>query len=226
MDAIPEISNYFMPFETALTEEQKTWLKGKINIINYNTKEILFKQGTRTSHIMFIIEGLVKIFKEGKNDKTHILGLSSRWEFIGLLSFFGHELHQYSAATVEKTKVAMIESSAFRTLLAENPTFGLQIIKTISKEGLFIFEKLINQTYKQLPGRMADVMLYFSEVIYKSHTFTFPLTRKELAELAGTTKESFIRTLTEFKNDKIINLDGSRVEIVNMDIIKTLHEIG
>ena len=50
--------------------------------------------------------------------------------------------------------------------------------------------------------------------------------RRELAELAGTTKESFIRTLTEFKNDKIIYLDGSRVEILSMDIVKTLSELG
>jgi CRP-like cAMP-binding protein len=56
--------------------------------------------------------------------------------------------------------------------------------------------------------------------------FTFPLTRRELAELAGTTKESFIRTLSEYKNDRIINLDGSRVEIVSMDIVRTLSELG
>jgi CRP-like cAMP-binding protein len=84
----------------------------------------------------------------------------------------------------------------------------------------------MNQTHKQLPGRIADVLLYFSEVIYESDTFDFPLTRRELAELAGTTKESFIRTLTEFKNDKIIKLDGSHVEIISNDIVKTLCELG
>jgi len=68
--------------------------------------------------------------------------------------------------------------------------------------------------------------LYFSENIYQSETFLFPLTRRELAEFAGTTKESFIRTLTEFKNDKIIDLDGSKVTIRSMKIIKTLSELG
>jgi CRP-like cAMP-binding protein len=84
----------------------------------------------------------------------------------------------------------------------------------------------MNQTHKQLPGRIADVLLYFAEQIYRQPHFDFPLTRRELAELAGTTKESFIRTLTEFKNDKIIYLDGSRVEIISMDIVKTLSELG
>lgn len=81
-------------------------------------------------------------------------------------------------------------------------------------------------SHKQLPGRIADVLLYFSEVIYGSEKFTFPFTRRELAELAGTTKESFIRTITEFKNDKIINLDGATVDIVAMKIVRTLSELG
>jgi CRP-like cAMP-binding protein len=96
----------------------------------------------------------------------------------------------------------------------------------ISKDGLFIFDRLMNQTHKQLPGRIAEVLLYFSEEIYGNTIFDFPLTRRELAELAGTTKESFIRTLTEFKNDRIVKLDGSHVEIISMDIVKTLCELG
>ncbi|MGC9342824.1 MAG: helix-turn-helix domain-containing protein [Bacteroidales bacterium] len=55
---------------------------------------------------------------------------------------------------------------------------------------------------------------------------TLPFTRKELAEFSGTTKESFIRTLTEFKNDKIIEIDGASISIKSMDIIRTLSNLG
>ncbi len=84
----------------------------------------------------------------------------------------------------------------------------------------------MNQTQKQLPGKIADVLLYFSKEIYQSNKFTLPLTRRELAQFAGTTKESFIRTLTEFRNDKIIMLNGSEVEIISLDISNTLSEFG
>jgi CRP-like cAMP-binding protein len=80
--------------------------------------------------------------------------------------------------------------------------------------------------YKQLPGRVADIILYFSEDIYGTQTFSFPLTRQELAELAGTTKESFIRTLSEFKNDKIIEMEKNAVTISSLNIIKTLSRLG
>ena len=102
----------------------------------------------------------------------------------------------------------------------------MHIINQLSKDGLFIFDRLMSQSHKQLPGRIADVILYFSDVIYNNPEFEFPLTRRELAELAGTTKESFIRTLTEFKNDKIIDLEGSKVKINSLKIIRTLSELG
>ncbi|MCK7511954.1 MAG: Crp/Fnr family transcriptional regulator [Desulfobacterales bacterium] len=127
---------------------------------------------------------------------------------------------------VEPAEIYYIDINAFRNVLMQNGKYSLKVISKLSTDGLYIFDRLMAQSHKQLPGRIADVILYFSEVIYKNTTFTFPLTRRELAELAGTTKESFIRTLTEFKNDKIIHLDGSHVEIVSMKIIKTLSELG
>ena len=226
-DSIPEhpcISH--MPYSQLLTEEQKDLLRNNSNGVKYSKKDTVFLQNTRTSHIMLIVSGLVKIFKEGRNERTVLLRIALPGSYIGLLSVMGDQLHQYSAAAIENSEVWFVDINAFKNVLLENGKFSIQLMSIISRDGLFIFRRLMNQTHKQLPGRIADVLLYFSEVIYKNTIFDFPLTRRELAELAGTTKESFIRTLTEFKNDKIIRLDGSHVEIISMDIVKTLSELG
>ncbi len=215
-----------MPFAQLLSAEQQEFLGKNSSVVKYHNKDVVFRQGTRTSHIMLMVSGLVKIFKEGHNERTVLLKLASCGEYIGMLSVMGDQIHQYSAAAIEASEICFIDINAFRNVLMENGRFSLQHMGQISQDGLFIFNRLINQTHKQLPGRIADVLLYFSENIYGKSRFDFPLTRRELAELAGTTKESFIRTLTEFKNDKIINLDGSRVQIISMDIVKTLSELG
>ena len=111
-------------------------------------------------------------------------------------------------------------------VMEQNGKFAASLLHLLSLTGLHLLDRLLAQTHKQLPGKIADVLLYFSEVIYKSNKFSFPFTRRELAELAGTTKESFIRTLTEYKNDKIIELNGSEVEIKSLKIVKTLGELG
>jgi CRP/FNR family transcriptional regulator, polysaccharide utilization system transcription regulator len=221
-----EIDPLVLPHFDVLTDEEKALLIKNSNLVKYNVKDVIFKQNTRTSHIMFVRTGLVKLYKEGRSNKTIILRLSLPGDYIGLLSVFGSELHEYSAAAIEPTDIYFIDITVFRNLINQNGKFAMRLLKLVSSDGLFILEKLMSQAHKQLPGRIANVLLYFSEEIYKDLTFKFPLTRRELAELAGTTKESFIRTLTEFKNDKIIELTDSKVEIKSLKIVKTLNELG
>ena len=214
------------PFYEFLTPNEIQEIKQHSNIVNFQKHDIIFRQQTRTSHIMYLKSGLVKIFKEGRMGKTVILNLDTSDKFIGLMSVFGKDIHEYSAAAVENTEILFIDIGVFRSIIQTNGGFAQRLINQLSTQGLYIYSRLMAQTHKQLPGRMADVLLYFSETIYKDLRFSFPLTRRELAELAGTTKESFIRTLTEFKNDKIIELSGSEVEIKSLKIVKTLSELG
>jgi len=110
--------------------------------------------------------------------------------------------------------------------MVENGEFASVLLRHASEEGLTITTKLMNQFQKQLPGRVAEMLLFFSEKIYHSTAFLLPLSRRELAEFTGTTKESMIRTLAEFRHDKIIKLDGKKVEITSPDIIHTLNRLG
>jgi cAMP-binding proteins - catabolite gene activator and regulatory subunit of cAMP-dependent protein kinases len=225
-DQTSEIKDFYLPFMNLLTEEQIDVISKNSNVVRYKNRDVIFLQNTRTSHIMFIKSGLVKIYKEGRNGKILILRIETPNNYLGLMSVFGHDIHQFSAAAIENAEIYFTDITVFRNLIKENGLFALKLMNVISIDGLFLYDRLMSQSHKQLPGRIADVLLYFAEKIYHNTTFTLPLTRRELAELAGTTKESFIRTLTEFKNDKIIELDGSTVEIKSLKIIKTLSDLG
>lgn len=220
------VTEAVIPFVQFLKEDEIIEINRNSNLVNYDKREIIFRQNTRTSHIAFIKSGLIKIFKEGRNNKFIIIKIAKPGEYFGFLSTYGSELYQYSASAIIPSEIVFIDNNVFNNILKKNGDFAFKIINTISSKGLYMLDRLMSQSHKQLPGRIADVILYFSEKIFKSTEFEFPFTRRELAELAGTTKESFIRTLAEFKNDKIINLDGSRVTINSMKIIKTLSELG
>jgi len=215
-----------IPFGNLLSDIEIQSVIDNSNSVNFNKKEILFRQNTRTSHIMFIKSGMVKIFKEGRNGKFIILKVAMPGDFLGLLSIYGGDTHHYSSSAIQPSEICFVDINVFNKILYSNGEFAAKIINHISNDGLFIFNRLMSQSHKQLPGRIADVILYFSEAIFKNIEFEFPFTRRELAELAGTTKESFIRTLAEFKHDKIIDLDGSVVKINSLKIVKTLSELG
>ncbi len=215
-----------IPFGELLTEEESIEINNNSNIVKYDKREIIFRQNTRTSHIMFVKSGFIKIYKEGRNNKFIVLKIAIPGEYLGFMSIFGNDMHQYSASAIQPSDICFIDYAVFNKILKSNGEFALKLINILSVSGLYIFERLMSQSHKQLPGRIADVILYFAEIIFKSTSFEFPFTRRELAELAGTTKESFIRTLAEFKHDKIIDLEGSRVTINSMRIVKTLSELG
>lgn len=215
-----------IPQDYCLLPYEVEEIRQNTQVATYQKREMIFRQNTPTSHIMYVISGMVKIFKEGRNNRRFILKIAMPGDCIGLMSDYGHSKHQYSASAVQTTEIGYVDRQVFDGILKRNSDMALSVIRKLSVDGLFIFERLIRQSHKQLPGRIADVILYFADVIYKQEDFEFPLTRRELAEFAGTTKESFIRTLAEFKNDKIINLDETRVSIKSMKIIRTLSELG
>jgi CRP-like cAMP-binding protein len=206
--------------------EELEAMRAATHVVTFQKREVIFRQNTPVSHVLIVRSGLVKIYKEGRNKKNFILKIASEGEFIGLMSVFSNSMNQFSASAIETTEIGFVSLKSFIEVINKNGCFANSIIRSLSEEGLFIFERLIGQSHKQLPGRIADVILYFSDTIFKKEEFIFPFTRRELAELAGTTKESFIRTLSEFKNDKIISLDGSKVNINSMKIIRTLSELG
>jgi len=221
-----EEQEFMIPFQNYLSEDESRLIQENSNIVNYKAHDVIFKQNTRTSHIMFIKSGMVKLYAENRNQKPKILKLGTPQEYLGLNSVFGEETFSYSAVAIQKTEIFIIDFTIFEQILQNNGQFSYNLLRHISANNLGLFSRLISQSQKQLPGRIADVILYFTNHIYHSKNFSFPLTRTELAELAGTTKESLIRTLTEFKNDKIIKLEGKKVSIISLDILKTLSRIG
>lgn len=221
-----DVFDLFFPNKDIISPNDIDLIKTNCKIVQYQKKDVIFKQDTLTSHIMFVKSGLIKIFKQGKNNKSIILKLVTPGNFLGLISIFGEDTFQYSAAAIEDTEILFVDMNTFHSILINNGEYTTSLLKNLSKENLHVIDRLIAQYQKQLPGKLADLILYFAEKIYHAEHFDLPLTRNELAELAGTTKESLIRTLTEFKNDKIIELDGKTVKIKSMDIIKTLSRIG
>lgn len=215
-----------LPISILLNDREKNQILENINIVEYNRRDIILKQNSRTSHILYLASGLVKISRELRKGKHIILKLQNSGDFIGISSILGSESFDFTVSAVEECTAVYIDVNIFTSILERNGLFCIDIARQISKNTIFNVNRLSGLLYKQLPGRVADLILYFAENIYHSNTYKFPLTRQELAELCGTTKESLIRTLSEFNHDRIIEMERSSVKIISVDILKTLSRLG
>jgi CRP-like cAMP-binding protein len=209
-----------------LSADEINTIKENSHLKTFCKKDSLFEESAPAENLVFLKSGLVKLSKDLKHNRSLILKISTPGEFIGIMSQFGKKTYEYSATAIVDSEAYYIDSNVFSSILENNGKYAVYLMNIICAESLYIFNRIILQNHKQLPGKLADIILYFSETIYNSNSFVLPLTRTELAELAGTTKESFIRTLTEFKNDKIIQIDNKSITIVSNEILKTLSRIG
>lgn len=185
----------------------------------------MFKQGTPSPHFLCLTQGLAKIYIEGYG-KNLILSLVKPVEYILGPGIFVDGRHHYSASAVEDSTACMVDVNTYKQIVRQNPDFAEEFIKRISLMTIFNFEQAVSLTQKQMHGRIADALLYLSEKIYCSNPFEMTISRQDLADISGMSKESAIRILKEFKEEGILSSDGNAFTIINSRLLKQISETG
>lgn len=209
-----------------LTKEEQKLLDENSMEVNYKKGEVLCKHGTLAPHIIYLKEGLAKIYLEGVNDSL-ILKIIPPGNLVGLTSILeDNNIFHYSAVTYMDSKAQLIDINVFRKIIKQNSEFASSIINILCENSLQTFGRFFCLTHKQLYGRLADILLCLAERIFKTQKFELNLSRKELAELTGMSTESVIRMLKKFKDDGIISMDGKMVDISNTELLRKISEYG
>ena len=131
-----------------------------------------------------------------------------------------------SIHTLEDSIVCFIDKNTFFKLLEENKNFCKEFMKLTQNNLINTLHRLINLNQKQNQGKIAEALLYLSEEIYESNSFTLSISKVELSEMAGMSKESTFKILKSFDNDGIINIGGSTIEILNQDLLNQISNKG
>ena len=209
-----------------LTEAQKELIDKNKVVVQYNKGEIICKQGSFASHIIFLTSGLAKVYLEGK-PKNLILKISPEGNLIGLPSIYdGNNVFLYSAATYTHSTVELIDINIFKQLIRENPKFAYRVINVLNENTVQIYGRFYCLTNKQLHGRVADILLCLSQRIFNMMEFDLPLSRGDLAELTGMSTESVIRVMKDLKDDGPIETTGKSVKILNYEMMSKISEFG
>ena len=157
---------------------------------------------------------MAKIHIEGPYHEQ-IVRIVKAPSYLGLPTTFGDKINQYSVTVIDTAEVCFIDIETFRYLLKTNPDFSYEIMLELCRNELEVFCRCANRTQKQIRGKIADVLLEFSDKIYNSTIFTLPLTQEDLGDLVDSSRESISRVLTEFDKDGIIKIVGKKIEILN-----------
>ncbi len=209
-----------------LTDEERRLLDDHSVRIKYKKKEIICKQGSFVSHVMYMEQGLAKVFMDdGQN--TLVLKILPSGNLLGLTSVSENlGTYQYSAMAYVDSEVKLIDISVFRQLLSRNPGFAREVIDILSANSVQIYGRFFCLTHKQAYGRLADIILCLSSRVFRQQEFDLPLSRKDLAELSGMSPETVVRMLKKFHDDGLIHMDGKRFRILDDERLQKISEIG
>ncbi len=209
-----------------LNKEQLERLNSSAVRVSFKPGEIILKQGALASHIVHLTSGYARFYIETGDGKNLIVKILKPHEFAGITSLYANKQYAFSLAALGETQVCLFDKSVFLSLTNENSIFANVLNQWYCESHSQIFNKLKIFGSRQLHGRVADSLLYLADEVFRSDRFNLMLSRKEFAELAGTSKEGLIRILSEMRNDKIINLDDREVEIIKKDLLERIREIG
>ncbi len=193
---------------------------------SYRKGEMIFKQGSASSHMLMLTSGLVKIYLEGTNGKGLILKLIKPIQLFGGSGIFLDGRNYYSATALENTTVCYITQQKFREAIRSNPDFAEKFIEHINRNAIFNFGRFSDLTQKQMPGRVADALLYLSKDIFESTDFHLCMSRQDLADMTNLSKESVIRILKEFKEEGVVCITGDHIEIKKPKELEKISIIG
>ena len=198
-----------------LDDKQLELLADNNTEVSFEKGETLFKQNSLTSHVIYVKSGLIKLHLLGPSKREQILKIAKSGVYLGIQSIIGGRVNNFSATAINKVTTCFIDVAIFKKLLFLNPLFTYHILECVCQEGLCQIHKFVNQSQKQLAGKLAEALLTFTNEIFNSNEFELPISRQDLANLIGTTRESTISMLQEFKNDGVLEVQAKKFKILD-----------
>jgi CRP-like cAMP-binding protein len=188
--------------------------------------ELVCEEGEKIREFMYLKNGLVKIFKKMDDKRDQIIKIARPFDFVSMLSVFSDTNYKYSVSALEDSTVCYIDLNVIMNMVTTNGRFALDLLRIMSKNSDDLINTNINISKRNLKGRIAYVLIYLSDCIYKNNIFELPVSRKEIVEFIDMTTENVIRTLSEFRKDNIIKINGKIIEIADSRRLKQICEFG
>ncbi len=190
----------------------------------FKKHDIICRQGTEVTHALYLVKGSAKLYIEGLNNRNIILYLLKPPAYIGLLSFFETPSYSYSVSAIEESEVCFIELDVVKKLYIDNHNLLLSLNKAFGKSVSNILKKIISLNQKQIRGRIAETLIYLSELNH-CNKFNLQLSRKEIGEMIAISEENAVRLLSEFAKENIIKINGREIEIIDMPLLKKICDV-
>jgi CRP-like cAMP-binding protein len=212
-----------------LTEKERDILRKNSGIQHFKRNELIYVEGDEPRDMMCLLNGKVKIFKEGVGGRSQIIRMIKPIQYFGYRASFAQENYLTNASAFEASTVCMIPMTIVTGLLKDNLNLAMFFIRQLSVDLGIADERTVNLTQKHIRGRLAESLLFLKDsygLEEDGATLSIYLAREDLASLSNMTTSNAIRTLSTFASERIIALDGRKIKLIDQDRLKKISKLG
>ena len=212
-----------------LTDEQKETLQKLIQVRSYKKNEIIYSEQGLPDRLLCVVEGKVKIYREGIGGRSQIMRMITSVGYFGYRAYFAGERFVTNAMAFEPTVICSFPMHVVEEVARENNRLAFFFIHRLASDLGEADERTVNLTQKHIRGRLAENLLFLKEnygLEADGATISVYLSREDLASLSNMTTANAIRTLSSFASERIIAIDGRKIKIIDEEQLKKISKIG
>jgi len=194
--------------------------------MKYQKGETILKQGAKSTGLLYLHSGIVKFSFKTEDQRNIITTIVRGPKLLGGANLFFKDINIFSIVAVEDCDVCYIDSNALRSVALNNGRYTLAMFESTASMFQHSIFNFISLAHNHVNGWIASILLYLWEHVYEGSGYDFIISRKEIAEFAACSHENVINTLSKFKKEGLIELNGKKIEIVNIEALKELSKKG
>lgn len=208
IENIEDLKNYFCDFGLSK---------------NYKKGEIIYKEGEYSNHIYLVYKGSVKSYKIDEFGKELILNIHKGDDFIGLSAIIDNSHYYESVMAMDAIEIIQVPKNILQQILENNYKLSLDIFQLINENLTEVKEQLLQMAYGSMRKKTAQTILKFAKMMSHKPSDSINISRRDLAGVAGIATESLIRTLTDFKKNGILEIEGRNIRILDLKKLEAIN---
>ncbi|QNK77105.1 response regulator [Winogradskyella sp. PAMC22761] len=209
--------------ELKTLNDLKNFFDDNGTVFKYKKSANIYKEGQNSNYIYLILSGVVKCFKYDEEGKELTTALHKEDDIFGYTSFTQNIPYKESATTMTEVEMVGVSKSELKEVLDKNHKITLEIIQLLSDGITGVKDQLLQMAYSSVKRKTAATILRFAEKINAKPEDPIRISRNDLASVAGIATETLIRTMSDFKKQGIIEMEGRTIKVLDLQKLQDIH---
>lgn len=224
-----EVASRISKLWNLLSAPEREAVESSARLRSYRKNELIYQEGENPDHLLCLLSGKVKIFRDGVGGRSQIMRLMRPVQYFGYRASLAQEPYVTAAAAFEPSLVCSIPMPVITGAMATNNALCRFFISELATDLGISDKRTVSLTQKHIRGRLAEALLFLLETYGfepDSSTIGIRLSREDLANLSNMTTSNAIRTLSDFASEGLLSINGRNITLCDEQTLRRISRIG